>query len=158
MLFLKHFLWNPLQFLCNVKVTTALCFMRWLILKHDEYVFYIALNLLLGWFWGLVNVYKDLHVSDQNKTWNNQCDCSVSIPWHPRKSRNGSRAWRTLPSALIQYRWRRLRGYERTNKQTKKPQQRNATIKTCNLGFVEDYWDTQWVRFHWLITFSADFH
>lgn len=41
---------TTLQFLCNVKVTTALCFMRWLILNDDEYIFYTTLNHLLGCF------------------------------------------------------------------------------------------------------------
>lgn len=77
MLFLKHPLWNPLQFLCNVKVTTALCFMRWLILRDDEYVFYTALNLLLGWFLGLVNVYKGSPC-----LWPKQSSLTVLSPFH----------------------------------------------------------------------------
>lgn len=58
MLFFNILYETALQFLCNVKVTIALCFMRWLMHNDDEYIFYPALSHLLRWFWELVNVYK----------------------------------------------------------------------------------------------------
>lgn len=50
MLFLNILCETFLQFLCNVTVTIALCFRRWLILNDDEHIFYTALNYLLGRF------------------------------------------------------------------------------------------------------------
>lgn len=69
MLFLNILYETFLQFLCNVKVTIALCFRRWLILNDDEHIFYTTLNYLLGRFWGLAYVYEvPLFLNNNRKT------------------------------------------------------------------------------------------
>lgn len=79
------------QILHSVITANAPCCRGCLVLSDDKCIPYIALNYLLGWFCGLVNVYEVppcLWTTEEPK-----CSCFFSVPqhWHNPIEEQGTR-------------------------------------------------------------------